>query len=65
MNHCYGCGVNQSTHVDENVHDSISFTGTDLAVSEKANQLCSACDLPSPNLFVMPYVERPEGYINR
>ncbi len=43
----------------------ILLTGSDATVSEKAAQLCTACDLPSPNLFVMPYVDRPEGYVNR
>ena len=44
---------------------SLALLGTDSVVSEKATQLCTACELPSPNLFVMPYVDRPEGYVNR
>jgi hypothetical protein len=38
---------------------------TEPKTIEQANQLCQACSLPSPNLFIMPYVDRPEGYVKR
>ena len=41
------------------------ISGSDATVPKKAEQLCTACELPAPNLFIMPYVDRPEGYVTR
>ena len=42
-----------------------SSKGTDPGISEQASELCQALGLPNTNLFVMPYVDRPEGFITR
>ena len=42
-----------------------SSQGTDPGISEQASELCQALGLPNTNLFVMPYVDRPEGFITR
>ena len=33
--------------------------------SEKASMLCAACELPTLNLFVLPFTQRPQGFITR
>lgn len=48
-----------------NVLITICLIGSDSKIPDQASQLCTACGLASPNLFLMPYVDRPEGYINR
>ena len=42
-----------------------SSKGTDPGISEQASELCQALGLPNTNLFVMPYVDRPEGFVTR
>lgn len=31
--------------------------------SERAATLCAACELPRLNLFVLPFTQRPQGFI--
>ncbi len=31
--------------------------------SERATALCAACELPRLNLFVLPFSQRPQGFI--
>ncbi|XP_019854818.1 PREDICTED: trafficking protein particle complex subunit 11-like [Amphimedon queenslandica] len=40
-------------------------SGSDPAISEQATEICQALGLQNTNLFVMPYVDRPEGYVTR
>lgn len=35
------------------------------AHSEKAAALCNACEVPRLNLFVLPFTQRPQGFITR
>ena len=39
--------------------------GEDTQVSERVAMLCSACDLSSKSLFVLPYSENLSGYATR
>ena len=39
--------------------------GYDAHTTELANQLCTECDIPGPSLYILPFVDRPEGYIVR
>ena len=33
--------------------------------SERAAALCTACELPRLNLFVLPFTQRPQGFISK
>ena len=33
--------------------------------SERAAALCAACELPRLNLFVLPFTQRPQGFISK
>lgn len=40
-------------------------TGEDLVASERAQALCTACDLSGKSLFVLPHTDHLVGYIIR
>ena len=49
-----------------NFHFYLPFLpGEDTQVSERVAMLCSACDLSSKSLFVLPYSENLSGYATR